>query len=122
MKTEPPSAATGARSVPAVDMAGSGSRSLHSGGVMESGDVQRRVLERTSLGRSVRQRDRAPRRGPHAAVRRLRRRRNGRVPRQAGFETFSHRKSVLTRPTRRDSKLAYPPYAKVKERLIRRFL
>jgi len=41
---------------------------------------------------------------------------------KAGFDTFSHRKGVLTRPTRIDPKLAYPPYTKVKERLIRRFL
>jgi len=41
---------------------------------------------------------------------------------KTGFDTFSHRKSVLRRPTRIDPKLAYPPYTGVKERLIRRFL
>ena len=41
---------------------------------------------------------------------------------KAGFDTFSHRKSVLAKPTRIDPKLAYPPYTKVKERLVRRFL
>lgn len=41
---------------------------------------------------------------------------------RTGFDTFSHRKSVLTRPTRMDPKLAYPPYTKIKERLVRRFL
>jgi aldehyde dehydrogenase (NAD+) len=41
---------------------------------------------------------------------------------KTGFDTFSHRKSVLTRPTRIDPKLGYPPYTRVKERLVRRFL
>ena len=41
---------------------------------------------------------------------------------KAGFDVFSHRKSVLAKPTRLDPKLAYPPYTKLKERLIRRFL
>jgi aldehyde dehydrogenase (NAD+) len=41
---------------------------------------------------------------------------------KAGFDVFSHRKSVLAKPTRLDPKLAYPPYTRLKERLIRRFL
>ena len=41
---------------------------------------------------------------------------------KAGFDVFSHRKSVLMKPTRLDPKLAYPPYTKLKERIIRRFL
>ena len=41
---------------------------------------------------------------------------------KAGFDVFSHRKSVLAKPTRLDPKLAYPPYTKLKEGLIRRFL
>jgi aldehyde dehydrogenase (NAD+) len=41
---------------------------------------------------------------------------------KAGFDVFSHRKSVLVKPTRLDPKLAYPPYTKLKERIIRRFL
>ena len=41
---------------------------------------------------------------------------------KAGFDVFSHRKSVLVKPTRLDPKFAYPPYTKVKERIIRRFL
>jgi aldehyde dehydrogenase (NAD+) len=36
-----------------------------------------------------------------------------------GFETFSHRKSVLRKPTRPDPNLLYPPYTKLKERLLR---
>jgi aldehyde dehydrogenase (NAD+) len=41
---------------------------------------------------------------------------------RAGFETFSHRKSVLTKPTRPDPPVAYPPYTGWKQRLLRRFL
>lgn len=38
------------------------------------------------------------------------------------IDTFSHRRSVLTKPTRPDPKFAYPPYTKIKEAIIRRFL
>ncbi len=41
---------------------------------------------------------------------------------KASFDVFSHRKSVLRRPTRPDPKIAYPPYTRLKERIIRRFL
>jgi aldehyde dehydrogenase (NAD+) len=88
----------------------------------ESDDVQRRVLERTSSGgvcinATV----------LHVAVPALPfggvgASGMGAYHGKTGFDTFSHRKSVLTRPTRIDPKLAYPPYTKVKERLIRRFL
>ena len=36
-----------------------------------------------------------------------------------GFETFSHRKAVLRKPTRPDPAILYPPYTKLKERLLR---
>jgi aldehyde dehydrogenase (NAD+) len=36
-----------------------------------------------------------------------------------GFETFSHRKAVLRKPTRPDPSILYPPYNKLKERLLR---
>jgi aldehyde dehydrogenase (NAD+) len=36
-----------------------------------------------------------------------------------GFEAFSHRKAVLRKPTRPDPNLLYPPYTKLKERLMR---
>ena len=39
-----------------------------------------------------------------------------------GFETFSHRKSVLSRGMRFDPKLLYPPYGKLKTRLTKRFM
>nr|WP_262321053.1 aldehyde dehydrogenase family protein [Acidiferrimicrobium sp. IK] len=38
-----------------------------------------------------------------------------------GFETFSHRKSVLVKPARPDLKLPYPPYSARAEKLLRRF-
>ncbi len=41
---------------------------------------------------------------------------------KAGFDTFSHHRSVLRKPTKPDLKLLYPPYRKVTERLVRRLL
>lgn len=41
---------------------------------------------------------------------------------RATFETFSHAKSVLAKPTRLDPKVAYPPYSRWKQRLLRRFV
>ncbi|MCW2657832.1 MAG: Aldehyde Dehydrogenase [Jatrophihabitans sp.] len=37
-----------------------------------------------------------------------------------GFETFSHRKSVVRKPTRPDPSLAYPPYTKLKQKIMRK--
>jgi aldehyde dehydrogenase (NAD+) len=37
-----------------------------------------------------------------------------------GFETFSHRKAVLHKPTWIDPAIAYPPFGKVKERIMRK--
>lgn len=39
-----------------------------------------------------------------------------------GFETFSHRRAVLTKPTRPDLPLAYPPYTRLRQWLLRRAL
>jgi aldehyde dehydrogenase (NAD+) len=39
-----------------------------------------------------------------------------------GFETFSHRKSVLNKPTRLDPPLTYPPFSSWKEKVLRRVL
>jgi aldehyde dehydrogenase (NAD+) len=36
-----------------------------------------------------------------------------------GFETFSHRKAVLRRTTRPDPSIAYPPYTRLKQKLMR---
>jgi aldehyde dehydrogenase (NAD+) len=38
------------------------------------------------------------------------------------FETFSHRKSVLTRGTRFDPKIMYPPYGPLITKLVQRFM
>jgi aldehyde dehydrogenase (NAD+) len=38
------------------------------------------------------------------------------------FETFSHEKSVMRKGVHPDPALAYPPYTKLKDRLLRRFL
>jgi aldehyde dehydrogenase (NAD+) len=38
-----------------------------------------------------------------------------------GFETFSHRKAVVTKTTRPDPALLYPPETKLKQRVLRRF-
>ncbi len=39
---------------------------------------------------------------------------------KAGFDAFSHRKTVMTKPTRPDPKLLYPPYTNLKEKIIRK--
>jgi aldehyde dehydrogenase (NAD+) len=36
-----------------------------------------------------------------------------------GFETFSHKKSVLRKPSRPDPSVLYPPYGRVKARMLR---
>ena len=38
------------------------------------------------------------------------------------FETFSHQKSIMERSTRLDLPMRYPPYTKLSDRMIRRFL
>lgn len=39
-----------------------------------------------------------------------------------GFEAFSHRKAVLSKPTRPDPPIAYPPYTRLKRWVLRRAL
>ncbi len=41
---------------------------------------------------------------------------------KAGFDAFSHRKSVLRKPTRPDLKMLYPPYRGLTERLVRKII
>ena len=41
---------------------------------------------------------------------------------KAGFDVFSHRKSVLRKPVKPDLKMLYPPYRKPVERLLRKIL
>jgi aldehyde dehydrogenase (NAD+) len=39
-----------------------------------------------------------------------------------GFDVFSHRKPVLNKPLRPDPSIMYPPYTKMKQKLIRKFI
>ena len=41
---------------------------------------------------------------------------------KAGFDTFSHSKAVLDKPTRPDPSLMYPPFTNIKKRIIRKFM
>jgi aldehyde dehydrogenase (NAD+) len=41
---------------------------------------------------------------------------------KAGFDTFSHAKAVLNKPTRPDPSLMSPPYSSVKQKILRKFL
>jgi aldehyde dehydrogenase (NAD+) len=41
---------------------------------------------------------------------------------RAGFDTFSHLRSVYARPTKPDPKVMYPPYGSIKQRILRRML
>ena len=41
---------------------------------------------------------------------------------KAGFDVFSHHKSVLRKPTKPDLKLLYPPYKPLIERLVRKIV
>ena len=38
-----------------------------------------------------------------------------------GFQTFSHRKAVLSKPAKPDPSVLYPPYTEAKKRFMRRF-
>ena len=46
----------------------------------------------------------------------------GRYHGRSGFDTFSHHKSVLRKPTFADPALLYPPYTSGKERIVRKAL
>jgi aldehyde dehydrogenase (NAD+) len=39
---------------------------------------------------------------------------------RAGFDTFTHRKAVFQRPSRPDPAITYPPYTRIKQRVLRR--
>jgi aldehyde dehydrogenase (NAD+) len=41
---------------------------------------------------------------------------------KAGFDTFSHLKAVLAKPTRPDPALMYPPYTNLKKRILHKFM
>jgi aldehyde dehydrogenase (NAD+) len=40
---------------------------------------------------------------------------------KSGFDTFSHRKAFLQRPTKFDPPVTYPPYSSIKRRILRKF-
>jgi aldehyde dehydrogenase (NAD+) len=46
----------------------------------------------------------------------------GRYHGQAGFDSYSNLKGVLYKPTKPDSSIIYPPYTRIKERIVRRFM
>jgi aldehyde dehydrogenase (NAD+) len=39
-----------------------------------------------------------------------------------GFETFSHRRAVFSKPTQIDPPVQYPPYTKIKEWVLKKML
>lgn len=41
---------------------------------------------------------------------------------ETGFDTFSHRRSVLVKPTKPDPSIMYPPYKRWKEAILRRVM
>jgi aldehyde dehydrogenase (NAD+) len=41
---------------------------------------------------------------------------------KVGFDTFSHRKAVLTKHTKPDPSLMYPPYTSLKQKILRKFM
>jgi aldehyde dehydrogenase (NAD+) len=88
----------------------------------ESDMVQQRVLERTSSGGACVNATMMHVTVPELPFGGVGPSGMGAYHGKAGFDVFSHRKSVLVKSTRLDPKLAYPPYTKVKERLVRRFL
>ena len=82
-----------------------------------------RVIERTRSGGKDDQPHDAPRRRARPALRRCRRQWHRCLPRQGGVDTFSHRRSVLAKPTRPDVPgVLYPPYKRWKEAILRRML
>jgi len=46
----------------------------------------------------------------------------GRYNGRAGFDDYSNLKGVLRKPTRPDPSILYPPYSRLEERIIRRFM
>ena len=39
-----------------------------------------------------------------------------------GFDTFSHRKAVLSKPSRPDLPMAYPPYGRAMQKVLRKLM
>jgi len=41
---------------------------------------------------------------------------------RTGFDTFTHRKAVLSKPTKPDPPVAYPPWSRLRQKILRRIL
>ncbi len=81
-----------------------------------------RVVERTSSGGGVGEPRPAPRRVPDLPFGGVGASGTGSYHGEHGFSTFSHRRSVLVKPTKPDPSLMYPPYKRWKERILRRVM
>jgi len=88
----------------------------------ESGDAQRRVLENTSSGGACVNATMFHVVVPGLPFGGVGPSGQGAYHGRSTFETFSHAKSVLRKRARPDPALAYPPYTKAKDKLLRRFL
>jgi aldehyde dehydrogenase (NAD+) len=86
------------------------------------GEVRRRVLERTSSGGALVNHISLHVGVPSLPFGGVGASGMGAYHGKASFETFSHRKSVLVKPTWLDPRLIYPPYNETKEKWIRRLL
>ncbi len=86
------------------------------------GEVQRRVLERTSSGGALVNHISLHVGVPSLPFGGVGPSGMGAYHGRASFETFSHRKSVLIKPTWLDPRLVYPPYTESKKKWIKRLL
>jgi aldehyde dehydrogenase (NAD+) len=88
----------------------------------KDGEVRRRVLERTSSGGALVNHISLHVGVPSLPFGGVGPSGMGAYHGKASFETFSHRKSVLVKPTWLDPRLLYPPYDETKKKWIRRLL
>jgi len=88
----------------------------------KSGEVQRRVLEHTSSGGAGVNATMFHVAVPGLPFGGVGASGMGAYHGKASFDTFSHKRSVLRKTARPDPDLAYPPYTRRKEKLLRRFL
>jgi aldehyde dehydrogenase (NAD+) len=88
----------------------------------QDGEVQRQVLERTSSGGALVNHISLHVGVPSLPFGGVGASGMGAYHGRASFETFSHRKSVLVKPTWLDPRLVYPPYTESKQKWIKRLL
>ncbi len=86
-----------------------------------SGDIKRRVLESTSSGGVVINHLTMHCLVPQLPFGGVGNSGMGAYHGEWGFQTFSHRKAVLSKPARPDPSLLYPPYTEAKKKIMRRF-